>query len=193
MPNVPSVGADGTSLAAGDYRDALGQYATGITVIAARARDGSRIGLTANSFTSVSLDPPLVSWCLSKKASTLPELADVSHFAVNVLAADQHHLARRFATASQERRDKFEGVAVTEGIGGLPLIEGAVARFQCRSVERFDAGDHLIFIGRVERHDADGGEPLIFHSGRYRITTDHPGEHALVGAPTMAGPAPKPC
>ena len=163
------------SPAARDYRDALGQYATGITVITARARDGSRIGVTANSFTSVSLDPPLVSWCLSKRASKLPELEDVTHFAVNVLAAGQHRLARRFATASQERPDKFAGVAVVEGLGGLPLIEGAVARFQCRSVERFNAGDHLILIGKVERYDADGGEPLIFHSGHYRITAGHPG------------------
>ena len=174
MPNVSSVGADQTSLAARDYRNALGQYATGITVITARALDGSKIGVTANSFTSVSLDPPLVSWCLSKKASKLPELENVTHFAVNVLAADQHHLARQFATTSQERQDKFEGVAVIEGIGDLPLIEDAVARFQCRSVERFNAGDHLIFIGKVERYDADGGEPLIFHSGHYRITAKHP-------------------
>jgi flavin reductase (DIM6/NTAB) family NADH-FMN oxidoreductase RutF len=174
MPKVSSVGVDQSSLAARDYRNALGQYATGITVITACGPDGSKIGVTANSFTSVSLDPPLVSWCLSKKASSLSELENVTHFAVNVLAADQHPLARQFATPSQERQDKFRGVAVTEGIGGLPLIEGAVARFQCRSVERFNAGDHLIFLGEVERYDADDGEPLIFYSGHYRITTKHP-------------------
>jgi flavin reductase (DIM6/NTAB) family NADH-FMN oxidoreductase RutF len=171
MPKISSIGADQISPDARDYRNALGQYTTGITVITARGPDGRKIGITANSFTSVSLDPPLISWCPSKNASNLPELENATHFAVNVLAADQHPLARQFAMTSQ---DKFEGVAVTEGIGGLPLIEGAVARFQCRTVERFNAGDHLIFLGEVERYDADGGEPLVFHSGHYRVTTKHP-------------------
>ncbi|MBF8191772.1 flavin reductase family protein [Nonomuraea sp. K274] len=162
--------------AAGDYRHALGQYPTGVTVITARGPDGGKIGVTANSFTSVSLDPPLVSWCPSKTASSLPELENATYFAVNVLAADQHHLSRRFATSAQEVRDKFEGVAIRAGIGGLPLIEGAVARFQCRTVRRVEAGDHVIFIGEVQNYDANGGEPLVFHSGTYHIVTAHPGQ-----------------
>jgi flavin reductase (DIM6/NTAB) family NADH-FMN oxidoreductase RutF/flavin-dependent dehydrogenase len=153
------------------YRGALGQYATGVTVITARAPDGRRIGVTANSFASVSLDPPLVSWCPAKKAPSLPDLEEATHFAVNVLAVDQHHLSRQFSTPAQ---DKFEGVAVTEGVGGLPLLDGAVAQFQCRTVARHDAGDHVIFIGEVERYDVGGGEPLVFHSGQYRVATKHP-------------------
>lgn len=154
-----------------DYRSALGQYATGVTVITARASDGRKVGLTANSFTSVSMDPPLVSWCPAKGAPSLSDLDDTTHFAVNVLAADQHHLSRQFATPAI---DKFAGVAVTEGVGGLPLIEGAVARFQCRTVRRIEAGDHVIFLGEVERYDAGGGPPLVFHSGHYHVATKHP-------------------
>jgi flavin reductase (DIM6/NTAB) family NADH-FMN oxidoreductase RutF len=88
-----------------------------------------------------------------------------------VLAADQHHLSRQFATPAP---DKFEGVALTEGVAGLPLIDGAVARFQCRTVGRHDAGDHVIFLGEVEHYDAGGGAPLVFHSGHYHVATKHP-------------------
>jgi flavin reductase (DIM6/NTAB) family NADH-FMN oxidoreductase RutF len=165
---------DSAHFDARDYRHALGQYPTGITVITARGPDGRKIGLTANSFTSVSLDPPLISWCPSKKASDLLELENAAYFAVNVLAADQHHLSSQFATPAQEAQDKFEGVAITEGIGGLPLIEGAVAHFQCHTVRWVDAGDHAIVLGEVEQYDIDGGEPLVFHSGRYRVVTTHP-------------------
>lgn len=154
-----------------DYRSALGQFATGVTVVTALAPDGHKLGLTANSFTSVSLDPPLVSWCPAKKSPSLPDLDAATHFAVNVLAADQHHLSRQFATSGA---DKFAGVATTEGIHGLPLIDGAIARFQCRTVRRIDAGDHVIFLGEVERYDAAGGQPLVFHSGYYHVTTRHP-------------------
>jgi flavin reductase (DIM6/NTAB) family NADH-FMN oxidoreductase RutF len=154
-----------------DYRSALGQYATGVTVITARGPDGRKIGVTANSFASVSLDPPLVSWCPAKRAPSLPALESATHFAVNVLASDQHHLSRQFATPAP---DKFEGVALAEGVAGLPLIEGAVARFQCRTVNRYDAGDHVIFLGEVERYDANGGAPLVFYSGNYHLATKHP-------------------
>lgn len=159
-----------------DYRDALGQYATGIAVATTRGPDGRKIGVTANSFTSVSLDPPLVSWCPSKAASHLRELESATHFAVNVLAADQHQLSRQFAAPTQDStmQDKFEGVDIIEGLAGLPLIDGAVARFQCHTVQQIDAGDHLIFLGEVERYDANGGDPLVFHLGRYHIATRHP-------------------
>ena len=159
-----------TRFDARDYRRALGQYPTGVTVITTRGPDGRRIGITANSFTSVSLAPPLVCWSPSKKASHFSELENAASFAVNVLAAGQHHLSRQFATSGQ---DKFEGVGVTEGIGGLPLIEGAVAHFQCCTVLRVDAGDHLILLGEVVRYDADGGEPLVYHSGRYLTVGQH--------------------
>lgn len=158
------------------YRNALGQYVTGVAVITTRAPDGRRVGITATSFTSVSLDPPLVSWCPSKTATHLAEMEIATHFAVNVLAADQEHLSTQFAARTQEAtaQDKFAGVDLIEGIGGPPLIDGAVAHFQCRTVRRIDAGDHLIFLGEVEHYHAQGGDPLLFHRGRYRTATRHP-------------------
>lgn len=154
-----------------EFRNALGQYATGVTVITARAPDGRKIGVTANSFTSVSLDPPLVSWCPAKKAPSLPDLTASTHFAVNILASDQHHLSRQFATPAE---DKFLGVPTSEGVSGVPLIDGALATFQCRTVQRVEAGDHVIFLGEVERYDVTAGEPLVFHSGFYHVATKHP-------------------
>ncbi|QHE70792.1 flavin reductase [Rhodococcus sp. WAY2] len=154
-----------------DLRRALGQYATGVTVITARAPDGRKVGVTANSFTSVSMDPPLVSWCPASKAPSLPDLTAATHFTVNVLAANQHDLSRQFSTPAE---DKFAGVATTEGIAGVPLIDDAIAHFQCRTVQRVEAGDHIIFLGEIEQYDADPGEPLVFHSGSYRLVTKHP-------------------
>lgn len=154
-----------------DFRRALGQYATGVTVVTARAADGRKVGMTANSFTSVSLEPPMVLWCPGKNAPSLPDFTAASHFAINVLAADQHHLSRQFATPAD---DKFAGTPITEGVGGTPLLEGALARLQCRTVKCIDAGDHVIMLGEIEAYDAPGGEPLVFHSGSYRVATKHP-------------------
>lgn len=154
-----------------ELRRALGQFATGVTVVTARADDGRRIGVTANSFTSLSLDPPLVLWCLAKSAPSLPEFLESGHFAVNVLAADQHHLSRQFSTPAP---DKFAGVPASEGPGGVPLLDGVLARFTCRHVRNHDGGDHVIFIGEVERYEEFEGEPLVFHSGFYRVATRHP-------------------
>ncbi|MFI0156039.1 styrene monooxygenase/indole monooxygenase family protein [Streptomyces lydicus] len=154
-----------------ELRHALGQYATGVTVVTARAPDGRNVGMTANSFTSVSLNPPLVLWCPGKNSPSLPDFTDASHFAVHILAADQHHLSRQFATPAD---DKFRGTPTTPGIAGTPLLDGAVARFQCRTVQRLDAGDHIIFLGEVEQYEADGGTPLVFHSGYYQVATKHP-------------------
>lgn len=154
-----------------ELRRALGQYATGVTVVTARAPDGRNVGMTANSFTSVSLEPPLILWCPGKNAPSLPDFTDASHFAVHVLAAGQHHLSRRFATPAD---DKFRSTPTTPGIAGTPLLDGAVARFQCRTVQRLDAGDHVIFLGEVEQYEAEGGAPLVFHSGYYHVATTHP-------------------
>ncbi|MEU7769265.1 flavin reductase [Nocardia sp. NPDC049190] len=154
-----------------DLRHALGQYATGVTVVTTRAPDGRKVGVTANSFTSVSLDPPLIAWCPAKKAPSLPDLMAAHHFAVNVLAADQHQLSRQFATPAV---DKFAGVKYHDGIAGIPLLDRAIARFQCRTVQHVDAGDHVIFIAEVEQFDTAKGAPLVFHSGAYRVATQHP-------------------
>jgi flavin reductase (DIM6/NTAB) family NADH-FMN oxidoreductase RutF len=154
-----------------EMRQALGQYATGVTVVTCRGQDGHRIGMTANSFTSVSLDPPLVLWCPKKNSPSLDDFTAADHFAVNVLAADQHHLSRQFATPTE---DKFAGAHVTDGLSGVPVLGGTVASFQCRTVATYEAGDHVIMLGEVERYDAPGGEPLVFHSGFYHLATKHP-------------------
>jgi flavin reductase (DIM6/NTAB) family NADH-FMN oxidoreductase RutF len=153
------------------FRRALGQFATGVTIVSARGRDGRRIGLAVNSFSSVSLDPPLVLWSLSKHSPSYADFANATHFAVNVLAADQHHLSRKFSTPVP---DRFAGVDCTDGPAGCPLLNGTTAHFVCRLVREFDGGDHVIFLGEVEDYKWREGEPLIFHSGRYHVTTRHP-------------------
>ncbi len=154
-----------------ELRRALGQFATGVTVVTTRTEDGRRVGVTANSFTSLSLDPPLVLWCLDRAAPSLPAFEAASHFAINVLSAGQHFLSRQFATPAE---DKFAGVACEDGSGGVPMLTGVLARFVCRNMRHVEAGDHLIVIGEVEHFETFEGEPLVFHSGSYRVATRHP-------------------
>jgi flavin reductase (DIM6/NTAB) family NADH-FMN oxidoreductase RutF/2-polyprenyl-6-methoxyphenol hydroxylase-like FAD-dependent oxidoreductase len=154
-----------------DLRDALGQFATGVTIITTQTADGLPVGITANSFSSLSLEPPLVLWCLALTASSLPVFRDCKHFAVNVLSSGQHHLSRLFATSGA---DKFAGTEVRDGPLGVPLMDGALAHFVCRNVRQIEAGDHLIVIGEVQHYQVFDGEPLVFHSGSYRVATRHP-------------------
>ena len=155
-----------------DLRRALGQYATGVTVVTTVDEAGRPFAMTANSFTSVSLNPPLVLWAAAKSSPSLAGFEAADRFAVNVLASDQHHLSRQFSASGT---DKFDGVPL--GPGELPLLEGTVAHFVCRRLRengRLDAGDHVVFLGEIESYDAPGGEPLVFHSGFYRVATKHP-------------------
>lgn len=154
-----------------DYRRALGQFATGVTVVTTRAADGRRVGVTVNSFSSVSLDPPLILWSLSRQTSSLADFTSATHFAVNVLEAKQHHLSRQFSTPLP---DKFAGVDYSDGPAGLPILKGLIAQFVCRKVREYDGGDHVIMVGEVEQYQYSEGEPLVFHSGRYRVATRHP-------------------
>jgi flavin reductase (DIM6/NTAB) family NADH-FMN oxidoreductase RutF len=147
------------------FRAALGMFATGVTVVTVRSADGELVGLTANSFNSVSLDPPLVLWSLAQRAGSMPVFTRGSHYAINILAADQKELAQRFAMRDI---DRFAGVAWREGAGGAPVLDGAVAVFECANRSRYEEGDHVIFVGEVERCTArPGAQPLIFHGGRY--------------------------
>jgi flavin reductase (DIM6/NTAB) family NADH-FMN oxidoreductase RutF len=147
-----------------DFRNALGTYATGVTIITAMAADGRPYGLTCNSFASVSLNPPLVLWSLGMYSQGLPIFQNASHFAVNVLGASQQALAAQFATASA---NKFAGVNWIPGLGKVPLIAGSVACFQCRAANRYYGGDHVIFLGAVEAYTYNGKEPLLFARGGY--------------------------
>ncbi len=154
-----------------DFRRALGQFATGVTVVTARASDGRKVGVTVNSFSSVSLNPPLILWSLSRQAQSFADFAGCTHFVVNVLEAKQHHLSRQFSTPVA---DKYAGVEFAEGKGGIPMLNGALAHFVCRKVKQYDGGDHVILLGEVEEYKYGEGEPLVFHSGRYRVATRHP-------------------
>lgn len=154
-----------------DYRRALGQFATGVTVVTARASDGRKVGMTVNSFTSISLNPPLILWSVARQALSFNDFINATHFAVNVLESKQHHLSRQFSTPVP---DKFAGVDFAEGPSGVPILSGVLAHFICRKVRQYDGGDHVILIGEVEQYKYNSGEPLVFHSGRYRIATHHP-------------------
>jgi flavin reductase (DIM6/NTAB) family NADH-FMN oxidoreductase RutF len=148
-----------------DLRSTLGSFATGITIITARATDGEPIGLTISSFNSVSLDPPLILWSLSLISPKLEAFRSASHYAVNVLAADQRWLSDRFAARG---KDRFGGLPQRAGLGGAPLIEGCCAWFECANEAQYPGGDHAIFVGRVERFaQGDAQSPLIFHNARY--------------------------
>ncbi|VVE89822.1 flavin reductase family protein [Pandoraea bronchicola] len=152
------------------FRQTLGHFATGVTIITARS--GDRLaGVTANSFNSVSLDPPLILWSINKTSRSFPVFRDASHFAVNVLASDQIQLSNRFARSSD---DKFAGVAAVEGLGGCKLFEGVSATFQCEHHSMVDAGDHWIFLGKVVTFQAENRAPLLYHQGSYSMVTPHP-------------------
>ena len=144
-------------------RQALGRFATGVTVITTRAPDGRHEGLTANSFSAVSLDPPLVLWSLRLAAPSLASFRASGHVVVHVLSTDQSPLSRHFATP---RHDTFEDLDVAEGLGGCPLIEDSLAVSECRPETPVSGGDHVIFIGRVVRAHYRDGAPLIVASGQ---------------------------
>jgi 3-hydroxy-9,10-secoandrosta-1,3,5(10)-triene-9,17-dione monooxygenase reductase component len=150
-------------------RNALGAFATGVTIVCTRNAEGQDIGITANSFNSVSLNPPMVLWSLSRMALSLPSFQQSPYFAVHVLAADQDDLSRRFATKGAS---KFQDLNLSRGHGNVPLIEGCSARFQCRTAFTYDAGDHIIFVGEVLAFDAYDRPPLLFHAGRYALAVE---------------------
>jgi flavin reductase (DIM6/NTAB) family NADH-FMN oxidoreductase RutF len=147
------------------FRDTLGMFATGIAVVATRAANGDPIGLTVNSFNSVSLDPPLIVWSMARHLPSLPVFEACEYYSVNVLAADQEHLSQLFASRAD---DKFAGIDIDEGLYGVPLLRDCCARFECRNITRHPGGDHLVFLSEVVRFDREERPPLIFHGGAYR-------------------------
>ena len=151
-------------------RNALGRFATGVTVITTQTPSGKLEGLTANSFSALSLDPPLVLWSIRKSAPSLRGFLAAGGFAVNVLAADQRQLAAGFATAAV---DKFADISFAMGKFGYPVLPGSVAIFECRTENTFEGGDHLVFIGRVVAASYCEGKPLMFHAGEYCVPAPH--------------------
>ncbi|UOM33899.1 flavin reductase family protein [Acuticoccus sp. I52.16.1] len=151
-------------------RRALGDFATGVCVVTAAPDADERIGMTVNSFSSVSLDPPLVLFCVANTANALAAWKRTTHYAINVLAENQSAISNRFARA---QADKWEGLAPEPGVTGAPLIPGAIAHFECAAEHQYPGGDHTIFVGRVVAFDRPrpNAEPLVFHQGRYRELT----------------------
>lgn len=152
-----------------EFRDALGRFATGVCVVTTTTAEGP-IGITANSFASVSLDPPLVLWSPARASRRFHAFAAADHFAIHVLGEDQDDLCQRFTRSGHD----FDGLAWSAGATGSPLIAGCLARFDCTRAAQHDGGDHLIIVGRVTAAQYREGAPLLFSAGRYGCFTDGP-------------------
>ncbi|MFN2315596.1 MAG: flavin reductase family protein [Gemmatimonadales bacterium] len=146
------------------FRALCGRFATGVAVITAAARDGSFAGMTANSFASVSLHPPLISVNVDESADMYRVLGGASHFVVNILEAQQEAISRRFA---EDHPARFEGVEFTVNDRGIPVLDGTLATIECERVQWLDAGDHRVFIARVIGGEAREGRPLLYFRGEY--------------------------
>jgi len=161
-------GAPGIDL--GALRRALGSFPTGVTIITA-AGPSAPVGVTANSFASVSLDPPLVLWSVSHTSRSYHKFLESGHFAINILADDQIGVSQQFASSSD---NKFNHVPWRKGKTGAPLIDGALAYFDCVCEAKYEGGDHTIMVGRVVDFARYDGAPLVFFQGRYGVAVDHP-------------------
>jgi len=153
-----------------ELRNVLGAFVTGVTVVTTIDKDGAPQGVTANSFSSVSLEPPLVLWSQAQAARSFPAFRDADRFVVNILAQDQVGISRQFASSSNE---KFAGVAWTPGLGGVPVIDDSSAFLECRRVATYPGGDHVVFLGQVENFQRTQRRPLAFGGGRYMVAYAH--------------------
>jgi flavin reductase (DIM6/NTAB) family NADH-FMN oxidoreductase RutF len=161
----PATGQPQTSFDSREFRNALGSFATGVAVVTALDSNGNPLGLTINSFNSVSLEPPLVLWSLACSSPNLDAFVASSHYAINILAADQENLSNQFASRLP---DKFKGIRWNAGLGGAPVLASACASFEVRNSVRHTGGDHLIFVGEVERFGRDDARaPLLYYRGHY--------------------------
>jgi 3-hydroxy-9,10-secoandrosta-1,3,5(10)-triene-9,17-dione monooxygenase reductase component len=147
-----------------EFRHALGSFATGVTIATTKDSDGNPVGVTASSFNSVSLDPPLVLWSLAKSSLSRAAFCESGHFAIHVLAASQEELSNRFARSGE---DKFGDVRWSDGQLGSPVFDQHAALFQCKTRHQYEGGDHLILVGEVVDYEARDEAPLLFHAGRY--------------------------
>ena len=167
-----------------DFRQALGMFATGVTIVSAKAEDGTLVGVTANSFNSVSLEPPMVLWSLAKKARSLPVFSTTSHWNVHILSNEQEELSNRFAKAGEY---KFAGLALDPSSNSAPLLQGCSARFQCRTAFQYEGGDHTIFVGEVTHYDSSNRPPLLYVTGGYALAARKAGPVAAESASNIEG------
>jgi 3-hydroxy-9,10-secoandrosta-1,3,5(10)-triene-9,17-dione monooxygenase reductase component len=149
-----------------EFRSALGAFATGVTIVTAIGADGCRVGVTANSFNSVSLDPPMILWSLAKTSRSLAAFQQAAYWAVHILAADQDTLSNHFAKSGI---DKFADLDVELGAGDVPLLREYASRLQCKTAFMYEGGDHVIFVGEVVKFDRRDVAPLVFHGGKYAL------------------------
>lgn len=156
-----------------EFRRVLGHFATGVTVVTTLDENGAPVGITVNSFNSVSLEPPMVLWSIARKSGKRAAFENSEYFVVNILGADQVALSQRFARGGDTQ---FTDIQWRPGIGGTPLLPACAARFQCRKVYQYDGGDHIIIVGRVDRFDETTSEALVFHRGKYGVVETHPGD-----------------
>ena len=149
-----------------EYRNAVGCFATGVTIVTTLDIDGDRIGITANSFTSLSLDPPLVLFCVDAKISSFEAFESCRHFNINVLTEDQMDMSNNFARSNE---DKWDGVEHGSGENGCPVFDGSVAVLECDKHAMYEGGDHLIMVGQVTKmtYQAGGCRPLLYYKGSY--------------------------
>lgn len=152
-----------SGIAPGDFRKTLGCFPTGVAVITTCTPGGDPIGVTVNSFSSVSLDPPLILWSLARTAWSLPHFVEARSFVVNILASHQHDICGTFA---RNVEDRFAGIAWHRGVDGAPVLDDTVATLQCQQWARYDGGDHEIFVGQVVECRNEAHDPLIFCRGR---------------------------
>ena len=154
------------------FRDTLGLFVTGVTIITTRDDAGAPVGITANSFNSVSLDPPLILWSVGQAALSLKAFSEAKAFAVHILRDDQAELSQKFATSGS---DKFQALSTEAGLDGVPLLPACAARLECSLFAKYPAGDHVLFIAKVEHLTSDpSAMPLVYHGGRYAELSDKP-------------------
>jgi 3-hydroxy-9,10-secoandrosta-1,3,5(10)-triene-9,17-dione monooxygenase reductase component len=166
------------------FRQALGAFTTGVTIVTTLDGAGGNVGVTANSFNSVSLDPPMVLWSIGRSSTNIESFVAARHFAVHVLAADQDALASHFARRGV---DRFAGLELERGADGIPLLQGCAARFQCRCAFQYEGGDHVILVGEVLKFDHYEREPLVFKGGRFAFAVPKAAEAADTAAAPSAG------
>lgn len=155
-----------------DFRRALGKFPTGVTIITTRDEEGNPVGMTASSFNSVSVDPPLILWSIDKGSFSTELFRNANHFAVNILSKTQLEMSNRFAGRGQ---DKFSGVEFTEDAHGCPLFDGTAAQFECKTWSVYEGGDHYIIVGEVTDYRQDQSQiPLVFSGGSYAVPMQHP-------------------
>jgi 3-hydroxy-9,10-secoandrosta-1,3,5(10)-triene-9,17-dione monooxygenase reductase component len=147
-----------------EFRNALGGFATGITIITALGKNGQKVGMTANSFNSVSLTPPLILWSIGKNTNCFEDFMAAEAFAVHVLAEDQQDLSNLFATSGI---DRFADLECSEGLSSVPILPHYSVCFQCKMAQQYDGGDHTIMTGEVVQFDDNGLQPLVFYRGNY--------------------------